>query len=140
MKNDVLAHQGTFEGTYELSTPVNGHPSWISSTNAIWSNPEYPDWWMIGKLDNIGQIGKIIATGMFFGQTKSYEWCYFKGSELKTPEEDDIIVECIARKGESWKYTGSNSLITGLFSSATRTGIIQNELILIVFRYKMFES
>ena len=101
MKNDILVHQGTFEGTYELSTPVNGHPSWISSTNAIWSDPEYPDWWLIGKLDDIGQIaGGIIATGMFLGQTKTYEWRYWKGSELKTPAEDDIMVECIARKGE----------------------------------------
>ena len=115
MKNDVLAHHGTFEGTYELSTPVNGNPSWISSTNAIWSNPEYPDWWMIGKLDDIGQIGNIIATGMFFGQTKAYEWLYWNGIELKTLEEDDIIVECTAEKGESWEHTGnSNSFITGL--------------------------
>ena len=115
MKNDVLAHHGTFEGTYELSTTVNGHPSWISSTSAIWSNPKFPDWWMIGKLDDIGQIGNIIATGMFFGQTKTYEWRYSIGSELKTPAEDDIIVECTAEKGESWEHTGnSSSFITGL--------------------------
>ena len=83
--------------------------------NAIWSNPEYPDWWMIGKLDDIGQIGDIIATGMFFGPTKTDEWLYWNGIELKTPEEDDIIVECTARKGESWEYTGnSSSLINGL--------------------------
>ena len=98
-----------------MSTPVNGHPSWISATNAIWSDPEYPDWWMIGKLDDIGQnVGDIIATEMFFGQTKTDKWLYWNGSELKTPEEDDVIVECIARKGESWEYTGNSSLITGL--------------------------
>ena len=52
LKNDVLVHQEIFEGTYEMSTPVNGHPSWISSTNAIWSNPDNPTNWVIGKLDN----------------------------------------------------------------------------------------
>ena len=83
-----------------MSTPVNGKPSWISSTNAIWCTPNDNDYWMIGKLDDIGQIGDIVATGMFFGQTKAYEWLYWNGIELKTLEEDDIIVECIARKGE----------------------------------------
>ena len=98
-----------------MSTPVNGKPSWISSTNAIWPNPEYPDDWMIGELDDIGQSGGyIIARGMFLGQTKTDKWLYWNRSELKTPEEDDIIVEWIARKGESWEYTGNSSLITRL--------------------------
>ena len=34
LKNDVLVHQRAFEGTYEMSAPINGHPSWISFTNA----------------------------------------------------------------------------------------------------------
>ena len=52
LKNDVLVHQGTFEGTYEMSTPVNGQPSWISSTNAIWCTSTDTDYWIIGKLES----------------------------------------------------------------------------------------
>ena len=100
LKNDVLVHQETFEGTYEMSTPVNGHPSWISSTNAIWSNPDFPADWVIGKLDDIGKgFGYIHSEGMFLGQN---EWLYWNGSELKTPKENDIIVECVPREGESY--------------------------------------
>ena len=100
LKNDVLVHQETFEGTYEMSTPVNGKPSWISSTNAIWCTPNDTDYWMIGKLDDIGKnSGYIHSKGMFWGQN---EWLYSNGSELKTPKENDIIVECVAREGESW--------------------------------------
>ena len=99
LKNDVLVHQERFEGTYEMSTPVNGHPSWISSTNAIWSNPDFPADWVIGKLDDIGKnFGYIHSKGMFLGQN---EWLYWNGSELKTPKENDIIVECVPREGES---------------------------------------
>ena len=99
LKNDVLVHQGTFEGTYEMSTPVNGKPSWISSTNAIWCTPDDTDYWIIGKLDDIGtDFGYIHSEGMFLGQN---EWLYWNGSELKTPKENDIIVECVAREGES---------------------------------------
>ena len=99
LKNDVLVHQETFEGTYEMSTSVNGKPSWISSTNAIWCNPNDNDYWMIGKLDDIGKnFGYIHSKGMFFGEN---EWLYWNGSELKTPKENDIIVECVAREGES---------------------------------------
>ena len=100
LKNDVLVHQETFEGTYEMSTPVNGKPSWISSTNAIWCTSNDTDYWMIGKLDDIEKnFGYIHSKGMFLGQN---DWLYWNGSELKTPKENDIIVECVAREGESW--------------------------------------
>ena len=100
LKNDVLVKcQGIFEGTYEMSTPVNGKPSWISSTNAIWCAPNDTDNWVIGKLDDIGKnIGYILSKGMFLGQN---EWLYWNGSELKTPKENDVIVEYVAREGES---------------------------------------
>ena len=82
-----------------MSTPVNGKPSWISSTNAIWYTPNDTDYWMIGKLDDIGKnFGYIHSKGMFLGQN---EWLYWNGSELKTPKENDIIVECVPREGES---------------------------------------
>ena len=99
LKNDVLVHQGIFEGTYEMSTPVNGKPSWVSSTNAIWCIPSDTDYWIIGKLDDIGKnFGYIHSKGMFLVQK---EWLYWNGSELKTPKENDIIVECVPREGES---------------------------------------
>ena len=85
-----------------MSTPVNGKPSWISSTNAIWSNPKFPTYWVIGKLDDIGKdFGYIHANGMFFGHNKTDEWCFWNGSELETATENDVIVECVARKGQS---------------------------------------
>ena len=75
LKNDVLFHLPNFEGTYEMSTVVNGHPSWISSTNAIWSNPDNPTNWVIEKLDRIRENKiYILAKRMFFGQEKIDNW------------------------------------------------------------------
>ena len=47
------------EGTYQLSTEVNGKESWTTSSNAIWYQPEYKDW-LIGKrfgLDGLSGLG-----------------------------------------------------------------------------------
>ena len=55
-----------------MSTVVNGQPSWVSSTNAIWSNPDNPTNWVIEKLDHIGEnnIHISLQEECFLGQKK----------------------------------------------------------------------
>ena len=106
LKNDVLFHLPNFEGTYEMSTVINGHPSWISSTNAIWSNPDHPTNWVIGKLEAIGtNFGYIHAYGMFFGPKKTDMWSFRYRIELTLNKmnKNDVIVECLFEKGERQK-------------------------------------
>jgi hypothetical protein len=84
-----------------MSTAVNGHPSWISSMNAIWSNPDIPTNWVIGKLEAIGlNFGYIHARGMFFGPEKTDNWRFWNGNQLKPLTKNDLIVECLFEKGE----------------------------------------
>ena len=85
-----------------MSTAVNGRPSWISSRNAIWSNPDISTYWVIGKLEDVGtDSGYIYANGMFFGPNKTDNWRFSNGSELKTLDKNDVIVECTFENGES---------------------------------------
>ena len=112
-----------------MSAPVNGHPSWISSTNAfaIWHHSKLPHVWMFGMLEGIGgdSVG-ILAKGMFFGKNETVEWRYRNGSGLQTPKENDIIVECVAREGEPWSIPEIlRSLITGLLLHCQLDLIIQ---------------
>ena len=89
-----------------MSTFVNGHPSWISSTNAIWSNPDNPTNWVIGKLEAIGtNFGYIHAYGMFFGPKKTAMWSFRYRIELTLNKmnKNDVIVECLFEKGERQK-------------------------------------
>ena len=89
-----------------MSTVVNGQPSWISSTNAIWSNPKHPTIWMIGKLEAIGtNFGYIQAYGMFFGPKKTDVWSFRPRIELALNKmnKNDVIVECLFEKGERQK-------------------------------------
>ena len=55
----VLDEVVSMEGTFQLSSEVNGRESWTTSSRAIWYLPEYKDW-LIGKrfgLDGLSGLG-----------------------------------------------------------------------------------
>ena len=85
-----------------MSDVVNGRPSWISSTNAIWSNPDNPTNWVIEKLDRIRENKiYILAKRMFFGQEKIDNWRLCNVNELKIPNnKNGVISECLFEKGK----------------------------------------
>ena len=89
---------------------VNGRPSWISATNAIWSNPDNPTNWVIGKLEAIGtNFGYIHANGMFFGPKKTDNWTFRYRIELTLNKmnKNDVIVECLFEKRERQNVFGT---------------------------------
>ena len=93
-----------------MSSVINGRPSWISSTNAIWSNPDNPTHWVIGKLEAIGtNFGYIHAGGMFFGPKKTDNWTFRYRIELTLNKmnKNDVIVECLFEKRERQKVFGA---------------------------------
>ena len=93
-----------------MSDVVNGRPSWISATNAIWSNPDNPTNWVIGKLEAIGtNFGYIHANGMFFGPKKTDDWTFRYRIELTLNKMDknDVIVECLFEKCERQIFFGA---------------------------------
>ena len=53
MKNGALASQGSRQGMYQISDPINGKPSWTSNSRAIWYL--LTEIWFIGDLENIGE-------------------------------------------------------------------------------------
>ena len=67
----------------------------VSSVNAIWSNPDNPT-------NSIGENNKwyILARGMFFGPEKIYNLRLWNGNELRTPNINDVIGECLFEKDE----------------------------------------
>merc|ERR1711971_1139581 len=74
LKNEVLTHHGEYQGTYEMSTSVNGKPSWTSQSKAIWYI-QNRNMWVIGHLRNIGKPnGTIVTTGTLFGANENGKW------------------------------------------------------------------
>ena len=110
MKNNAATIQGTRQGIFQSSSPVNGRPSWTSESQAIWYVPSIKEW-AIGNLEDIGlrisgitSQGKEIKVGggTSFGNSEAYDpqdvlsWNYWNVDEFVSPDEkNDIIVECI---------------------------------------------
>ena len=85
------------EGTYQLSSTVNGRPSWTTESQAIWYVPEYKDW-AIGSLENIGNTLSGISSvddNEVDDPQHMVSWNYSNGDEWVVDEKNDIIVECI---------------------------------------------
>ena len=100
----MLAHQGEFQGTYELSPSVNGKPSWTLNSKAIWYNQDYK-MWLIGNLNDIGKpMGAIYTTGILLGANENAKWNYSNGKIWKELATYDFSIECIARKGINPQY------------------------------------
>ena len=107
LKNNAATIQGTRQGTFQLSSPVNGRPSWTSESQAIWYVPIYKEW-AIGHLDDIGGTIRGITSDRYNEVDDRVDdprvilsWQYWNGDEFVPPDEkNDIIVECIEGK---WK-------------------------------------
>ena len=80
-----------------MSASVNGKPSWISQTKAIWHNQDH-NLWLIGNLNQIGtSMGFFFTTGTLFGANG--KWNSFIEEKWKKLDTNDFSIECIARKG-----------------------------------------
>ena len=97
--NGPLASQGRREGTYEISNLVNGKPSWVSNTQAIWFVPKHKDW-AIGYKSKIGSSIRGISS---LGNHRTVDpdnipgnwWQYYSGNRWSLSNAKDIIIQCI---------------------------------------------
>ena len=102
MKNDVLSHQGKFQGIYQISDPINGKQSWTSGSTAIWY---WQGYWLIGSLDNIGTaVCEISANGYDGGLDDSLldddnnEWQYWiPGNGWMFASPNDVSIDCTSK-------------------------------------------
>ena len=99
LKNEVLASQGIRQGTFELSSArVNGKPSWISDTQAIWWISQYNEW----GVGDLGAIGGSIRGLTAVAENKDfksltdekYVWKYWNKNSFVLPGANDISVQC----------------------------------------------
>ena len=94
LENDAKLHQGSRAGVYfEMSSNVNGKPSYSMGEYAIWYNSEF-NAWLFGSIDDIGStITGIYAFDDFGGLTDEKNvWRYWNGDEWKIASTNDIIV------------------------------------------------
>ena len=105
MKNDVLKHQGRYQGVYERSKIVNGKPSWNNSVHAIWYVSK-TNLWLVGDLIDLGNYFGLkhnlyanpgLGRNLHLNRLTDNVWKYWNGSEWNTPgilERNDLIVSC----------------------------------------------
>ena len=94
MENDAKVYQGHFAGVYfEMSSNVNGKPSYSMGDNAIWYHNEV-NAWLFGSIDHIGStVTGIYAFDDFGGLTDEKNvWVYWNGDEYKKAGTNDVIV------------------------------------------------
>ena len=92
-------NQGGKQGIYHhKSSFVNGKPSWISDSHAIWYVIEY-NAWAIGSIENIGTTVQGITSGDStfrcpFDMASEY-WHYYNISDWINAGANGIKVECL---------------------------------------------
>ena len=81
---------GFLQGDYQISTPLNGKPSWTKSTYAIYYRKGY---WAIGPMESIGgEFAWIYASNDFSGLTDSDNvWKFSNGSNFEYPSNPKDI-------------------------------------------------
>ena len=91
MKNEVLHEIGFLQGDYQMSTQVNGKPSWTKSTHAIYYM--LSGHWVFGPLESIGgDFAWIHARNDFSGLTDSYNaWTFYNGNSFTPPSDPKDI-------------------------------------------------
>ena len=86
-----------WEGTFHLSSDVNGRESWTTSSSAIWYLPEYKDW-LIGNLDERGTRSRFITSRFVYDLEQPYDveyWNYYQfGGWVTNGSATDVIVKC----------------------------------------------
>ena len=112
--NGPLASQGRREGTYEISNLVNGKPSWVSNTQAIWFVPKHKDW-AIGYQSKIGTSIRGISS---LGNHRTVDpdnipgnwWQYYSGNRWSLSNARDIIIQCIGKLNLSVRTISNRAL------------------------------
>ena len=103
LKNDMLEHQSQRQGTYQRSSEINGRPSWISESQAIWYMPKWKKW-AIGNLSHIGTRLRGISGSSDDKLELPFDiksWEYWIGSSFKHEIiNEDISVQCIVPGGD----------------------------------------
>ena len=97
MKNNVLSHQGSRQGIYHISDPINGKQSWTSGSTAIWYAQGR---WNIGSLDNIGTgVCGIFGFDDYGGLDDDNKvWKYFDmGNGWLTAGANDVSIDCTSK-------------------------------------------
>ena len=98
LKNNALNEHKEKEGTYQLlSSNVNGRPSWISISQAIWYIPQFRNW-AVGPLKSIGTTNRGISS-RFYNEADDPQnvkyWDYYKsGIGWVSTDVNDVIIEC----------------------------------------------
>ena len=97
LKNGALASQGSLQGMYQISDPINGKQSWTLNPYAIWYSLEYG--WLIGNLDNIGEnVCSIYANDDYGGlDDTNNQWNYWDGSNWIPASANDIFINCTSK-------------------------------------------
>jgi hypothetical protein len=107
LETDRLEEHKEKEGEYQISTLVNGWPSWTSRSQSIWYIPQLKKWG-IGPLDSLGSVMVGIWNELESVSEWPYEikdWEYLSSTVTQQsqvngwqPETvNEITVECIDR-------------------------------------------
>ena len=97
LKNGALTSQGSYQGMYQISDPINGKPSWISVSNAIWYSLSFG--WLIGTLDAIGEDLCLIYAADDYGglDDTNNQWNYYDGSNWVSATSNEININCTSK-------------------------------------------
>ena len=94
-QRDALVFQGRYAGEYEVSSKVDGKPSFKSGERAIWYNAEN-DGWIVGILANLGKFtGDIWTKDEFEGLTDGRNVWKYQNQGWKDAGPNDVDVQCI---------------------------------------------
>ena len=95
-------------GEYVESTLVNGHPSWISGTHAIWyTDDEQVSDWVMGDIGFRGGKSNVIgmyALGKGQGAVCPWDvasWREWNGSQWVTISSSALAFTCTQAKGKN---------------------------------------
>ena len=93
LKNGALASQGSLQGMYQISDPINGKPSWTTDFHAIWY---WQGYWSIGYLSNIGTntVGMFASDDYEGLDDDNNQWYYADGSNFISAGANDVNITC----------------------------------------------
>ena len=113
LKNDPLDYHPEVQGTYKLSAiNINGHPSWTSSTHAIWYILTSKQW-VVGSLQSIGTnegkfSGRQQDDNNFAMPCEQNCWAYLniRSMDFDKPKgyglfhnANDVNIQCTGNRG-----------------------------------------
>ena len=91
----MLDGYGFLDGDYQISTEVDGKPSWINNDYAIWYKSIHNSWF-IGDSNDIGQsLCYFYAYNDFSDPTADdNQWFYWNGNSWTSPSNpEDISID-----------------------------------------------